>query len=111
MIKRFTPFFIITSFLILLSSFTRAQNDVVLTMKGTVQNSNTVAVSYSIPYPGYVEFVLFNSEGKKIWYGAGVKERGDHSQKLKRDKMEAGTTYSYQLKYKGKTYSGTFDVG
>lgn len=71
---------------------------------------SSIKLPYNIPYPGYIEFFLFDPQKKKIWQDFGVKEKGDHAQSLKIDKFEKGKTYFYEFWYKGKPYSGKFSV-
>ncbi len=82
--------------------------DIVLSLKPPLISGNSIKLGYVIPYPGYIEFHLFNSEGEKIWQNFGVKDKGEHYQALRRDKMDPGATYTYQFWYKGKPYPGKF---
>ena len=84
--------------------------EIILTIMSTTENSNTVKIGYSIPYPGYVEFSLFDDTDQKIWYTAKVRDRGEWSISLKREKLDSGT-YKYEFNYKGKIVSGQFSVG
>lgn len=82
--------------------------EVVLHLRPALISGNSVKIPYSIPYPGYIEFHLFDPEGTKIWIGTGVREKGDHVQAIRRDKLNDGATYSFDIYYKGKKYSGKF---
>lgn len=82
--------------------------EVVLHLKSTLISGNTVKIGYEIPYPGYIEFLLFDKEGKMLWYNAYVKDKGDHFLAFKREKLESGISYTFTLRYKGKDYPGTF---
>lgn len=81
---------------------------VVLHIQQELTSGNSIKIGYQIPYDGYIEFDLFNPEGERIWYTAYVREKGDHYQALRKDKLEANETYTYDFRYKGKTYSGKF---
>ncbi|MEM0997803.1 MAG: hypothetical protein AAGN35_12005 [Bacteroidota bacterium] len=82
--------------------------DIVLHMKQPLISGNSVKLGYEIPYPGYIEFYLFMADGQKIWQNFGVKEKGEHYQAIRLDKLESGTTYLYEFWYKGKRYKGRF---
>jgi hypothetical protein len=83
-------------------------NDVVLNLTGNLISGNTVKIGYKIPYPGYVEFFLFDKTGTRLWYNAYVKDKGDHFLAFKNEKLESGITYNFALRYKGKDYPGSF---
>ena len=87
--------------------------DITLTVLSTTENSQAVRIDYSIPYPGYVEFSLFNGEDpeKKIWYKAQVRQKGEHSLNIKRGALKAGVNYLFKFGYKGKMVEGQFSVG
>ncbi len=71
-------------------------------------SGNSVKLGYQIPYPGYIEFHLFDASGTQIWVDYGVREKGDNFQVLRKDKLTAGATYKFQFWYKGKPYEGKF---
>ena len=83
--------------------------EIVLHLKSTLISGNAVKIGYEIPYDGYIEFVLFNGKGEKIWYSSSVREKGEHFQAVKRNPLEANATYSFEFWYKGKKYSGSFN--
>lgn len=87
--------------------------DITLTVLGTTENSKSVKIDYSIPYPGYVEFSLFKGEdtSKKIWYKAQVRQKGEHSLNISRSALKAGVDYVFKFGYKGKMIQGNFNVG
>ena len=83
-------------------------SDIVMHLKSPLVAGSSVKLGYEIPYPGYIEFHLFGPDGEKIWQNFGVREKGEHYQALKRDKLEDGVTYTYEFWYKGKPYPGKF---
>ena len=87
--------------------------EITLTLLGTTENSQAVKIDYSIPYPGYVEFSLFQQENPetKIWYKAQVRQKGEHSLNIKRDALKPGVNYLFKFGYKGKMIEGRFNVG
>ena len=89
------------------------KTEITLTVLGTTENSKAVKIDYSIPYPGYVEFFLFNQDdpSKKIWYKAQVCQRGEHSLSINRGALKAGVEYLFKFGYKGKVIKGEFNVG
>ena len=82
--------------------------EIVLNLKEPLISGASIKLGYEIPYPGYIEFHLFDPEGNKIWQNFGVKAKGEHYQALNREKMEPGATYTYEFWYKGKPYPGKF---
>lgn len=82
--------------------------EIVLHLKSPLISGNSVKLGYEIPYPGYIEFHLFGTDGNKIWAAFGVREKGEHYQAIRRDKLESGVTYAYEFWYKGKPYKGKF---
>lgn len=82
--------------------------EIALNLKPPLISGNSIKLGYEIPYPGYIEFHLFDPDGNKIWQNFGVKEKGEHVQALRRDKMDAGATYSFEFWYKGERYPGKF---
>lgn len=82
--------------------------DVVLNLKSTLVSGNTVKIGFEIPYPGYIEFFLFDNTGKRLWYNAYVKDKGEQYLAFKREKLQSGAAYQFTLRYKGKDYPGTF---
>jgi hypothetical protein len=82
--------------------------EIVLHLRPPMVTGASIKLPYEIPYPGYIEFYLFDSEKKKIWQDFGVKEKGEHAQSLKSDKFDKGKTYFYEFWYKGKPYPGKF---
>lgn len=82
--------------------------EIILSLKPPLVQGNSVKLGYEIPYPGYIEFHLFDPEGKKIWQNFGVQEKGEHYQAVKRAPLEAGATYTFEFWYKGKPYKGSF---
>ena len=84
--------------------------EVVLHLMPPMITSTSVKLTYEIPYPGYIEFYLFDSEKKKMWQDFGVKDKGTHAQSLKAEKFEKGKTYFYEFWYKGKPYQGKFSI-
>lgn len=87
--------------------------EIALTILATTENSSAVLIDYSIPYPGYVEFSLFDDENmeNKVWYKAQVREKGEHKLQIKRAALKPGVKYSYKFGYKGKMVEGNFSVG
>lgn len=82
--------------------------EIVLHLRPAMVSGNSVKLPYEIPYPGYIEFYLFDSDKKKIWEDFGVKAKGEHAQALRLDKLEKGKVYHYEFWYKGKPYPGKF---
>lgn len=82
--------------------------EIVLHMKSPLVSGNSIKLGYDIPYPGYIEFHLFTADGTKIWQNFGVREKGEHYQAVRRDKLDEGATYLYEFWYKGKPYKGKF---
>lgn len=83
---------------------------IALNLKDPLISGETIKIGYQIPYPGYIEFHLFDASGEKIWINSFVQEKGEHYQALKRSKMESGQTYTFDIWYKGKKYQGSFTV-
>ena len=84
--------------------------EIVLHLKQPLVSGNSVKLGYEIPYPGYIEFYLFMDNGEKIWQNFGVKDKGEHYQAIRLDKLESGNTYLYEFWYKGKPYKGRFSA-
>ena len=84
------------------------ETDIVLHLKSPLISGNSVKLGYEIPYPGYIEFHLFGPDGEKIWQSFGVRDKGEHYQAIRRDKLETGATYKFEFRYKGKPYPGKF---
>ena len=82
--------------------------EISLNLKTPLVEGSTVKLGYEIPYPGYIEFHLFDAEGKKLWANYGVQDKGEHFQSVRRDKLEDGVTYRFEFWYKGKPYPGKF---
>jgi hypothetical protein len=91
-------------------SISKGSPEIVLHLKAPQVTATNVKLGYEIPYPGYIEFHLFDGKGEKIWADYGVREKGEHYQSLKRDKLEAGTKYQFEFWYKGKPYPGSFSL-
>lgn len=72
--------------------------------------ANLVDISYEINYPGFLEFHLFDNDGKQIFLTSMVKNKGKHAMRLKKHKLISSETYSYYFIYKGKEYHGSFTV-
>jgi hypothetical protein len=89
-------------------AFSETAPEIVLHMKSPLVSGNSVKLGYEIPYPGYIEFHLFKADGEKIWQNFGVREKGEHYQAVRRDKLNSGETYHYEFWYKGKPYKGKF---
>lgn len=83
---------------------------ITLHMEDPLISGETVKIGYKIPYPGYIEFHLFDNTGEKIWVTAAVREKGEHYQALNKGKLAAGQTYAFDIWYKGKKYSGSFTI-
>lgn len=92
------------------TGISKGSPEIVLHMKPPIVTGSGVELGYEIPYPGYIEFHLFNGAGEKIWVNYGVREKGENYQSLRRDKLTAGETYQYEFWYKGKPYKGKFSV-
>jgi hypothetical protein len=82
--------------------------EIALHLQEPLLSGNSVKLGYEIPYAGYIEFHLFDAAGTKIWADYGVREKGEHYQALRKDKLQEGQTYSFQFWYKGKPYEGKF---
>ena len=82
--------------------------EITLHLKPAIVSGNSVKLGYEIPYAGYIEFHLFDAAGVKIWVDYGVREKGEHYQALRKDKLLEGKIYNYQFWYKGKPYEGKF---
>lgn len=82
--------------------------EIVLHLKQPMSSGNSVKLGYEIPYPGYIEFYLFKPDGERIWQNFGVKDKGEHYQAVRLDKLDSGTVYNYEFWYKGKPYKGQF---
>lgn len=93
-----------------LSGIADGSPEIVLNMKPPIVTGAGVKLGYDIPYPGYIEFHLFNDKDEKIWVDYGVREKGEHYQSLRRDKLTEGTTYHFEFWYKGKPYPGKFTI-
>ena len=89
---------------------TYSSPEIVLHLKQPLISGNSVKLGYEIPYPGYIEFYLFLTDGEKVWQNFGVKDKGEHYQAIRLDKLESGTTYLYEFWYKGKPYKGKFSA-
>ena len=83
---------------------------ITLYLDGATIQPNLVDIGYEINYPGFLEFHLFNKDGKRIFLTSMVKGKGKHAIKLKKNKLESAHTYTYYFFYKGKEYHGTFKV-
>lgn len=84
--------------------------EIALHLKQPLVSGNSIKLGYEIPYAGYIEFHLFDAAGTKIWVDYGVREKGEHVQALRVDKLTAGQSYKYEFWYKGKPYPGKFNV-
>ena len=84
--------------------------EIVLNMKPPQVTASGVKLGYDIPYPGYIEFHLYNDAGEKIWADYGVHEKGENYQSLRRDKLKEGIVYRFEFWYKGKPYPGKFSL-
>lgn len=84
--------------------------EIALHLDQPLVSGNSVKLGYEIPYPGYIEFHLYDAAGTKVWVDYGVREKGKHVQALNRTKLQGGQTYSYQFWYKGKPYEGKFSA-
>lgn len=87
-----------------------------LYIKGETLRPDYVEVGFEINHAGFVELHLFSPEGKRLWIKGTVSDRGDAERimdyiRIPRAPMEAGKRYTYQLKYKGKVYNGSFYNG
>lgn len=85
-----------------------ASTDIVLHLKSPLISGNSVKLGYEIPFPGYIEFHLFAPNGEKVWQNFGVRDKGEHYQAIRKDKLDSGATYTYEFWYKGKPYPGKF---
>lgn len=88
--------------------YSASEPEIALNLKPPLISGNSVKLGYEIPYPGYIEFHLFGPDGTKIWQNFGVREKGEHAQAIRRDKLEPGATYTFEFRYKGKPYPGKF---
>jgi hypothetical protein len=86
----------------------RVAPEIVLHLKPPIVSGSTVKLPYEIFYPGYIEFYLFDANMVKIWQDFGVREKGQHAQALRADKLEKGKVYHFEFWYKGKPYPGKF---
>ncbi|MBP6721981.1 MAG: hypothetical protein KA239_06655 [Bacteroidia bacterium] len=84
--------------------------EITLHLKQPLVSGNSVKLGYEIPYAGYIEFHLFDATGTQIWVDYGVRDKGEHVQALRADKLTAGQVYNYEFWYKGKPYPGKFNV-
>ncbi|RMG75378.1 MAG: hypothetical protein D6722_01150 [Bacteroidetes bacterium] len=87
-----------------------------LYIKGENIQPDYVEIAYEINHAGFVELHLFSPENRKIWIKGKVSDRGDTDRvvdyiRVPRAPLEPGKRYTYQLKYKGKTYNGSFYNG
>jgi hypothetical protein len=87
---------------------TKSAPEIVLHLKQPLLSGNSVKLGYEIPYPGYIEFHLFQEDGERIWQNFGVREKGEHYQAVRLDKLTSGAVYHYEFWYKGKPYKGKF---
>lgn len=86
----------------------RVAPEIVLNLKPPIVSGSSVKLPYEIFYPGYIEFYLFDANKVKIWQDFGVREKGEHAQALRLDKLEKGKVYHFEFWYKGKPYPGQF---
>lgn len=93
-----------------LPGISQGSPEIVLNMKPPMVTAAGVKLGYEIPYPGYIEFHLFDENHEKIWAAYGVREKGEHYQALRRDKLKEGSTYHFEFWYKGKPYPGKFSI-
>ena len=84
--------------------------DAQLELKRTELVGASVVIEYEIPYSGMVEIRLYDKQGNKVWQNFGVREKGEHYQALRVDKLEPGVQYQFEFWYKGKPYKGKFSV-
>lgn len=87
-----------------------------LYIKGETLRPEYIEIAYEINHAGFVELHLFSPDGRKLWIKGTVSDRGDVERimdyiRVPRSPLEAGKRYTYQLKYKGKTYNGSFYNG
>ena len=82
--------------------------EIALSLKDPLISGESVKISYQIPYPGYIEFFLYNPQGEQVWLNTLVREKGEHIQALNRSKLDKGGIYTFDIWYKGKKYSGKF---
>jgi hypothetical protein len=82
--------------------------EIVLNLKPPIMSGTSVKLPYEIFYPGYIEFYLYDANKVKVWQDFGVREKGQHAQSLRLDKLEKGKVYHYEFWYKGKPYPGKF---
>lgn len=85
--------------------------DVVMNLKTPLVKGDLIQIPYEIPYPGYIEFFLYDPAGERIWIDSKVREKGEHVQAFKRGPLKSGETYTFDFWYKGKKYSGKFTNG
>ena len=83
---------------------------IVLYLDAADVQAHQVDIGYEINYPGFLEFHLFDNDGKRIFLTSMVKEKGKHAMRLKKKKLASSKTYSYYFIYKGKQYHGSFKV-
>jgi hypothetical protein len=93
-----------------LPELTKGSPPIVLDLKPPMDGGSSIKLGYVIPYPGYIEFHLFDDKDQKIWVDYGVREKGEHYQSLKKEKLTPGLNYRYEFWYKGKPYSAKFSI-
>jgi hypothetical protein len=84
--------------------------DVTLVLKGIEVGEPNVTVGYKIPFPGFVQFFLFDKNGTKIWEQNLSREAGDNKVLINKAKLNPGIDYSFEIRYKGKTYTGKIKI-
>lgn len=82
--------------------------EIALSLQPPLISGESIKIGYKIPYPGYIEFFLYDSKGEQIWLNTYVRERGEHVQAINRTKLEKGGDYTFAIWYKGKKYTGKF---
>jgi hypothetical protein len=78
-------------------------------LQGINNDGQTLAITYTIPYSGVVEFYLYTQDDELVWRNYYINTDGENEIKLIAKKIPPGN-YRYELYYKGKTAGANFDI-
>lgn len=68
-----------------------------------------IEIPYEINFGGFVELHLKNDERETIWVKRVVNDKmGNYALRIARKPLEANKRYSFEIKYKGRDYFGSF---
>ncbi len=80
-----------------------------LTMGDIIVYDQHVEIPYEINFGGFVELHLYNDKREKIWVKRIVNDQmGEYVLRIARKPLENDKRYSFELKYKGRDYYGSF---